>query len=111
MNVLEHSHTHSRPAHKGFGLLLQRRKQQEEIKHMSAEINHHKVTRPNDKTYTFTVEVPPFVKKSLCWNLTKGDWNPSQVEEGVEKGAIKIGFIPTEAPWASTGWSPTNRTK
>jgi hypothetical protein len=70
-----------------------------------------KLTRSNDETYTFTIEVPPFVKKSPCWNLTKGDWNPSQAEEGVEKNAINTGFILEEAPWASPGWSPTNRTK
>jgi hypothetical protein len=70
-----------------------------------------KLTRSNDKTYTFTAEVPPFVKKSPCWNLIKGEWNPSQAEEGVEKGAITTGVIPAEAPWASPGWSPANRTK
>jgi hypothetical protein len=69
-----------------------------------------KLTRSNDKTYTFTAEAPPLVKKSPCWNLIKGDWNPSQAEEGVEKGAIKIGVIPVEVPWTPLGWSPTNRT-
>jgi hypothetical protein len=40
--MLEHSHAHGRPAQKGFGLLLQRQKQQEEIKHTSTGINHYK---------------------------------------------------------------------
>jgi hypothetical protein len=50
------------------------------------------------KTYTFTAEISPFVKKSSCRNLIKGEWNPSQAEEGVEKGAINTGVIPAKAP-------------
>jgi hypothetical protein len=70
-----------------------------------------KLTRSNDKTYTFMVEAPPLVKKSPCWNLIKGEGNPSQAEEGVEKGAINIGVISAEGPWASPGWSLANQTK
>jgi hypothetical protein len=62
-----------------------------------------KSTRSNDQIHTFTAEAPPLVKKSPCWNLIKGEGNHS-----VEKGAINIRFIPTEAPWAFPDWSPTN---